>query len=100
MELNVDTVLAAVNDLHARTGKRVFTLIEIAEALSGGQRVTPPGRRFGKRLLVHCSAPNRPAWLPTWLPRDPRSRSRPPGSWAAHWRPGWPKWLLRLAGCD
>ena len=44
MELNVDTVLVAVNDLHARTGKRVFTLIEIAEALSGGQRVTPPGR--------------------------------------------------------
>jgi hypothetical protein len=44
MELNVDTVLAAVNDLHARTGKRVFTLIEIAEALDGGQRVTsPPG---------------------------------------------------------
>jgi len=40
MELNVDTVLAAVNDLHARTGKRVFTLIEIAEALDGGQRVT------------------------------------------------------------
>jgi hypothetical protein len=29
-ELNEETVLAAVNDLHARTGKRVFTLIEIA----------------------------------------------------------------------
>jgi hypothetical protein len=41
VELNVDTVLAAVNDLHARTGKRVFTLIEIAEAIEG-QRVTPP----------------------------------------------------------
>jgi hypothetical protein len=41
MELNVDTVLVAVNDLHARTGKRVFTLIEIAEAIEG-QRVTPP----------------------------------------------------------
>ena len=44
MELNEKTVLAAVNDLHARTGKRVFTLIEIAEALSDGQRVTPSGR--------------------------------------------------------
>jgi hypothetical protein len=44
MELNVDTVLVAVNDLHARTGKRVFTLIEIAEAIEG-QRVTPPDRR-------------------------------------------------------
>jgi hypothetical protein len=41
MELNMDTVLAAVNDLHARTGNRVFTLIEIAEAIDG-QRVTPP----------------------------------------------------------
>jgi hypothetical protein len=35
MELNEDTVLAAVNDLHARTGKRVLTLIEIAEAIEG-----------------------------------------------------------------
>jgi hypothetical protein len=41
MELNEETVLAAVNDLHARTGERVFTLIEIAEAIEG-QRVTPP----------------------------------------------------------
>lgn len=41
-ELNMDTALAAVNDLHASTGRRVFTLIEIAEALDGGQRVTPP----------------------------------------------------------
>jgi hypothetical protein len=41
MELNVHTVLVAVNDLHARTGKRVFTLIDIAEAIEG-QRVTPP----------------------------------------------------------
>jgi hypothetical protein len=41
MELNEETVLAAVNDLHARTGKRVFTLIDIAEAIEG-QRVTPP----------------------------------------------------------
>lgn len=38
----MDTALAAVNDLHASTGKRVFTLIDIAEALDGGQRVTPP----------------------------------------------------------
>jgi len=37
----MDTVLAAVNDLHASTGNRVFTLIEIAEAIDG-QRVTPP----------------------------------------------------------
>lgn len=43
MNLNEDTVLAAVSDLRGRTGKRVFTLIDIAEALSGG-RVTPsPG---------------------------------------------------------
>jgi len=41
MELNEESVLAAVNDLHARTGKRVFTLIDIAEAIEG-QRVTPP----------------------------------------------------------
>jgi hypothetical protein len=45
VELNVDTVLVAVNDLRARTGKRVLTLIEIAGALSGGERVTPPDRR-------------------------------------------------------
>lgn len=43
MELNVDAVLVAVNDVHAWTGKRVFTLIEIAKALSGGERVTSPG---------------------------------------------------------
>jgi hypothetical protein len=41
IELNMDTVLAAVNDLHASTGNRIFTLIEIAEAIDG-QRVTPP----------------------------------------------------------
>jgi hypothetical protein len=41
IELNMDTALAAVNDLHASTGNRVFTLIEIAEAIDG-QRVTPP----------------------------------------------------------
>jgi hypothetical protein len=43
MELNEETVLAAVNDLHTRTGKRIFTLIEIAEAISG-ERVTSPPR--------------------------------------------------------
>jgi hypothetical protein len=66
MELNVDTVLVAVNDLHARTGKRVFTLIEIAEALSDGQRVTPPDRRAptdadGNPLPE--LAPPVPAWV-------------------------------------
>ncbi len=67
MELNVDTALVAVNDLHARTGKRVFTLIEIAEALSGGERVTPlPGSRAptdadGNPLPE--LAPPIPAWV-------------------------------------
>jgi hypothetical protein len=45
MELNEDTVLAAVNDLHARTGKRVFTLIDIAEAIEGVRVTSPPGMR-------------------------------------------------------
>ena len=45
MELNEETVLAAMNDLHARVDKRVFTLIDIAEALTDGQRVTPLDRR-------------------------------------------------------
>jgi len=49
MELNEEAVLAAVNDLHARTGQRVFTLIDIAEAIEG-QRVTPPpGARTHRR---------------------------------------------------
>jgi hypothetical protein len=66
VELNVDTVLVAVNDLRARTGKRVFTLIEIAEALSGGERVTPPDRRaptdaHGNPLPE--LAPPVPAWV-------------------------------------
>ena len=66
MELNVATVLVAVNDLRARTGKRVFTLIEIAEALSGGERVTPPDRRaptdaHGNPLPE--LAPPVPAWV-------------------------------------
>ena len=46
MELNMDTVLAAVNDLHASTGNRVFTLIEIAEAIDGQQVTPPPGMRM------------------------------------------------------
>jgi len=66
MELNEETVLVAVNDLHARTGKRVFTLIEIAEALSGGQRVTPPDRRAPTDAhgnpLPELSTPV-PAWV-------------------------------------
>jgi hypothetical protein len=45
MEPNEETVLAVVNYLHARVDKRVFTLIDIAEALSDGQRVTPPDHR-------------------------------------------------------
>lgn len=66
MELNEQTVLAAVNDLHARTGKRVFTLIEIAEAFGDGQRVTPPDRRaptdaHGNPLPE--LAPPLPAWV-------------------------------------
>jgi hypothetical protein len=66
VELNVDTVLVAVNDLRARTGKRVLTLIEIAGALSGGERVTPPDRRaptdaHGNPLPE--LAPPVPAWV-------------------------------------
>jgi hypothetical protein len=68
MELNAETVLAAVNDLHARTGKRVFTLIEIAEAL-GGQRVTPPpGMRAPTDAHGNAHpelAPPVPAWVRT-----------------------------------
>jgi len=45
MELNEESVLAAVNDLHARTGKRVFTLIDIAGAIEGQQVTPPPGMR-------------------------------------------------------
>jgi hypothetical protein len=66
MELNVDTVLAAVNDLHARTGKRIFTLIEIAEALSDGQRVTPPGRHGptdAECNRIPGMSPPVPAWV-------------------------------------
>ena len=66
MELNADTVLVAVNDLHARTGKRVFTLIEIAEALSDGQRVTPPGRHGptdAQGNLIPGMSPPVPAWV-------------------------------------
>jgi hypothetical protein len=66
MELNIDTVLVAVNDLHARTGKRVFTLIEIAEALSGGERVTPPDRHAptdGKGNPLPELSPPIPAWV-------------------------------------
>ncbi len=66
MELNEKTVLAAVNDLHARTGKRVFTLIEIAEALSDGQRVTPPGRHGPTDAhgnLIPELSPPVPAWV-------------------------------------
>jgi len=66
MELNEETVLAAVNYLHARTGKRVFTLIDIAEALSDSQRVTPPDHRAptdsqGSPLTE--LAPPVPAWV-------------------------------------
>jgi hypothetical protein len=66
MELNEEMVLAAVNDLHARTDRRVFTLIEIAEALSDGRRVTPPDRRaptdaHGNSLPE--LAPPVPAWV-------------------------------------
>jgi len=66
MELNEKTVLAAVNDLHARTGKRVFTLIEIAEALSDGQRVTPSGRHGPTDAhgnLIPELSPPVPAWV-------------------------------------
>jgi hypothetical protein len=66
MELNVDTVLKAVNDLHERTGKRVFTLIDIAEALGRGPVTSPPGMRAptdadGNPLPER--APPVPAWV-------------------------------------
>jgi hypothetical protein len=68
VELNEETVQAAVNDLRDRTGKRVFTLIEIAEALSGGQRITPPGRRAptdAEDNPLPELAPPVPAWVMT-----------------------------------
>jgi len=66
MELDEETVLAAVNDLHARTGKRVFTLIEIAEELGGGRVTSPPGMRAP--IDAHGNphpelAPPVPAWV-------------------------------------
>ena len=67
IELNMDTVLAAVNDLHISTGKRVFTLIEIAEALDGGQRVTPPP---GMRVTTDEDGnlrPERNPPVPRWV---------------------------------
>jgi hypothetical protein len=66
MELNVDTVLAAVNDLHDRTGQRVFTLIEIAGALSDGQRVTPPGR-YGPTDAEGNPIPGLSPPVPAWV---------------------------------
>ena len=66
MELNEETVLAAVNYLHARVDKRVFTLIDIAEALSDGQRVTPPGHRAptdSQGGPLPELAPPVPAWV-------------------------------------
>jgi hypothetical protein len=66
MELNEETVLAAVNDLRARVDKRVFTLIDIAEALSDGQRVTPPDRRApadSQGGPLPELAPPVPAWV-------------------------------------
>jgi hypothetical protein len=68
MELDEETVLAAVNNLHARTGRRVFTLIEIAEALDD-QRVTPPpGMRAPTDAhgdILPELAPPVPAWVRT-----------------------------------
>jgi hypothetical protein len=51
IELNEETVLAAVNELHARTGKRVITPIEIAEEL-GDHRVKPRQVNRGDVLLL------------------------------------------------
>lgn len=68
-ELNSETVLAAVNDLHARTGKRVFTLIEIAEAIGGPRSATPPPGVQAPRDAqgnVHPDlAPPVPGWVRT-----------------------------------
>lgn len=66
MELNVDTVLEAVNDLHERTGKQVFTLTDIAEALSSGQRVTPSHRQAPTDAQGNL-LPELGAALPAWV---------------------------------
>jgi hypothetical protein len=66
MELNDETVLAGVNDLRARTGKRVFTLLEIAEELGGG-RVIPPA---GLRAPIDADGNPRPELappVPAWV---------------------------------
>jgi hypothetical protein len=66
MELNEETVLAAVNDLHARTGRRIFTLIEIAEDLGGGRIIPPPGMRAPTDAHGNPNpelAPPVPAWV-------------------------------------
>lgn len=43
MEINAETTLEAVADLRARTGRRVFTLFEVAEAIWPGPATAAPG---------------------------------------------------------
>lgn len=43
MQLNAETVLEAVANLRARTGRRVFTLFEVAEAMWPGPATVTPG---------------------------------------------------------
>lgn len=55
-----------MNDLHARTGKRVLTLIEIAEDLGGGRIIPPPGMRAPADAHGNPNlelAPPVPAWV-------------------------------------
>jgi hypothetical protein len=77
MELNVDTVLVAVNDLHARTGKRVFTLIEIAEAIEG-QRVTPPPGMRAPTDAHGNPLPELAPPVPAWVKGAQRDPAAPP----------------------
>jgi hypothetical protein len=40
VELNTETVLAAVSRLHDETGERAITVFDVAKAISGDQKVT------------------------------------------------------------
>jgi len=68
MELNAESVLEAVARLHAESGERILTLLDIAQALphSGGKRVTArPGARVtgADGNLLPELMPPWPAWV-------------------------------------
>jgi hypothetical protein len=62
VELNTETVLAAVSRVHEETGERVITLFDVAKAISGDQRITaPPGVR-----VTNSQGGSMPELMPPW----------------------------------